>query len=159
MTRPNIESSDTGGRTVTLSAEEWQDAVRLLQRLTGRGEPRPNERLIDRQTLEKRARQAFSDRRRRIAIFGIGMFGEPAWDMLLILYIQRHGQRQTVGGLAEASGVAKSTALRWLRALEARGHIMRSKHPTDSRTDFVQLTEKAELALDTYFSEALTRVR
>jgi DNA-binding MarR family transcriptional regulator len=159
MSRSGIDPEELEARTVTLSAEEWADAVHLLQRLTRAGEASQAGRTPDRQALAKRARQAFLDRRRRVAIFGSAMFGESGWDMLLILYVERDAERQTIGRLAELSGVAKSTALRWLRSLEADDLVRRTDHPTDRRTDFVELTKKGESALDSYFSETLTPVR
>jgi DNA-binding MarR family transcriptional regulator len=152
-------NQDDWTRTVTFSAHELRHAVHLLQVITGVDEHSLRGKTSNPHILANRARQAFLERRRRIAIFGAGMFGESAWDMLLILYVEKDAQRQSIRGLAELAGIAKSTALRWLKALEARGFVQRTKHPTDLRTDFVELTEKGERALDSYFSETLTTMR
>ena len=80
------------------------------------------------------------------------MFGEPAWDMLLLLYAQDSGQRQTVNRLIELSEGSKTTALRWIDYLETQRLIERSSHPTDRRMAFVELTEKGRGAIEVYLS-------
>ncbi len=83
------------------------------------------------------------------------MFGETAWDVLLLLYIERGGQRLTVGRLTDRVGAALTTVLRWLQFLETRGFIRREPHPNDARAIFVELTPKAIQSLDLYFSAIL----
>jgi DNA-binding MarR family transcriptional regulator len=142
--------------TLTLRADEWKEVARLLERIRSSGDGRPES---NRGMLLARARQAFADRRRRIGFFGDTMFGEPAWDMLLILYMDSHAQRHTIASLTRATGAAPSTVLRWLGPLESLDLIVRIENPLDARTVIVALTEKAEKALDTYFSETLTPLR
>lgn len=111
---------------------------------------------IPRATLIARAREELHNRRRRAAGFGQSMFGEAAWDMLLVLYIlDMSGQRQTVGSLLQFAGTPLSTAKRWLDYLEAHGLVRREAHPTDGRTAFVSLTSKAREKLDLYYSETV----
>lgn len=83
------------------------------------------------------------------------MFGEPGWDILLILYTEEDESRQTISRLATAAGSTMSTGLRWLEHLESQEWIRRRPHPTDGRVDFVDLTDKGRNALDSYFSEIL----
>lgn len=84
------------------------------------------------------------------------MFGEPAWDMLLALYIlDVSGQRQTTGALMQFSGAPITTARRWLDYLVGNGLVLRSHHPTDQRVMFVGLTDKGRNALDLYYSETV----
>ena len=85
------------------------------------------------------------------------MFGEAAWDMLLALYIlDMSGQRQTVGSLLHFSGTPMSTAKRWLDFLSAHDLVRREAHPTDRRTAFIGLSDRARQKLDLYFSETIT---
>ena len=114
---------------------------------------------MDRRALTARARAELHNRRRRVALFGQSIFGEPAWDMLLVLYVLNDfGQRQTVGSLFQFSGYSWSTAKRWLDYLAAHGLIRRDDHPTDRRTAFVSLTTKARDWLDLYYSETIETV-
>lgn len=151
-----------GGRTVKLSQEDLQSARRLLELLAELERKTTSETLTEfgerpsRQALAERAREEFHNRRRRSAVFGPSMFGEAAWDMLLALYVfDESGRRQTVGSLMRLAGTPMTTAKRWLDFLTARDFVRRDPHPTDRRTGFVSLTDKARQKLDMYYSEAL----
>lgn len=135
-------------RRVTLSARDIRDAVRLFGRLAEYQEGEEGGRAL----LVSRARRHLAERRKRIGIFGVSMFGEPAWDILLVLYTEGGRQRQTVGTLANLAGHAPTTAIRWLDYLETQGFARREAHPVDRRSWFIELTDKAYRALDTYFS-------
>ena len=92
-------------------------------------------------------------RQGRRAIFASAIFGEPAWDMLLALYLAEFDQvRVTVTGLAERSGAALTTAIRWLDYLEQTHLVQRREHPTDRRVIFVELSAEGRAKLQTYFS-------
>jgi DNA-binding MarR family transcriptional regulator len=154
-------SNDPG--VVRLTDRDIDDARRLLALLAGElREPllvdeasKDRQRSLSRQTLIQRARQTYTDRRTRAKHFGEAMFGEAAWDMLLVLYMTDIGARQTVSSLARLSGSSKSTALRWMEYLEERQLIKREPHPTDKRSAFVALTEKGREKLEAYLSETV----
>lgn len=105
--------------------------------------------------LRARANEILCNRKRRCEIFGKGMFGEPAWEMLLILYTSDCGPRQTIGRLAEFAGASKTTSLRWIDYLEAQHLILRTSHPTDKRVAFVELTDKGRDAIELYLSDTV----
>jgi DNA-binding MarR family transcriptional regulator len=84
------------------------------------------------------------------------MFGEPAWDMLLILYLEHVRSRITVSQLTRESGAAQTTALRWIEYLESQQLIRRYAHPTDRRIAYLDLTDKAIQSLETFLSETLS---
>ena len=147
---------DDSQRAVTLSSRDIRDAVRVLSRLAEYAE---TEGGGGRELLIARARRLMAERRKRIGIFGISMFGEPAWDMLLVLYTEHGAQRLTVGKLVDAAGHAPTTAIRWLDYLETQGFIRREAHPVDRRSNFVELADKGFNALDAYFSETRSTSR
>lgn len=107
----------------------------------------------DGESLVRRARDVLAMRRKRIAIFGPQMFAEPAWEMLLLLYVSDHGQRHTQTSLCELSGASRSTGMRWIDYLVGRDLIFRKEHPTDRRRNFVGLTSKGRELLESYLSE------
>lgn len=109
-------------------------------------------------TLMRRARDTLANRRRRQDIFGKAMFGEPAWEMLLLLYITEPGPRQSISRLADESGASRTTALRWIDYLEGQGLICREAHPNDRRVAFVQLTDKGRRSIELYLSETTPTV-
>jgi DNA-binding MarR family transcriptional regulator len=144
-------------RLVSLDERDVEDLHRLLGKIRDRS---PVSETQDAEVpdseelkLEQRARRLLENRRKRVAIFGAQMFAEPAWDMLLLLYLSGRGRRQTQSSLCELSGASRSTAMRWIEFLAGRGLVRREDHPTDKRQNFVSLTEKGRHLLDLYLSE------
>lgn len=104
--------------------------------------------------LARRAAAVLKVRQLRNRMLGRALFGEPAWDMLLALYVANgDGSKTTVSGLASGSDYPHTTALRWLQTLEAERLVERRRHPTDKRIHFVELTAAALDALDRLFAE------
>lgn len=84
----------------------------------------------------------YKSRRDRNRFFGNDLFSEPAWDILLDLYMQHEkGKSVSVTSACLASGVPSTTALRWLRVLEEQELILRTAHPMDHRSYVVKITE------------------
>lgn len=95
-------------------------------------------------------------RRRRKDEFDPGMFGEPAWDMLLDLYVREtSGASATMKQLEAGSGVTSSTAVRWFQYLESDGLVTRHGPPPAGGTVFVELTDRGRQALDRYLTAIL----
>lgn len=151
-------------RSVTLSQKDIRAARRLLKLLLHEDSQSSAEQQLEetvrpasdtsRTALVARAREEFGNRRRRSVTFQPSMFGEPAWDMLLALYIlDVSGQRQTTGTLMHFSGAPITTARRWLDYLVENDLARKDHHPTDQRVLFVSLTAKGRDALDLYYSE------
>jgi DNA-binding MarR family transcriptional regulator len=81
------------------------------------------------------------------------MFGEPAWDMLLALYVsEQSGPRHTIVKLVAQAAAPATTALRWLEYLDKERLVVRHSNPIDRRATFIELSDKARLALDAYYS-------
>jgi DNA-binding MarR family transcriptional regulator len=94
------------------------------------------------------AEAEYNGRLKRHTLINSVLLREPAWDMLLNLYIhERHGKCVTVARACKASGVSKPTALRWLSMLELEGLVKRVASPDDGRIRHVLLTDKARVAL------------
>jgi DNA-binding MarR family transcriptional regulator len=100
--------------------------------------------------LLRRAKNILQERQRRMSRFGRAMFGEPAWEILLLLYVSE--LRYTTSRLVEASGATRSTAMRWIDYLEKRRFLVRTEHPTDRRSAFVALTHEGKEELAAYLS-------
>ena len=142
------------GLAIEFSAKDRDDATRLLTLIAGSSAGQSGECAHDPVII---AQAILADRKRRLAIFNGGMFGEPAWDILLTLFVVDHdGPRLTIGRLIQLTGGAPTTALRWLEYLEDQGLIARYKHPTDARASIAQLTDKARQALVAYLSGTVT---
>ena len=99
------------------------------------------------------AREAYAVRRRRSIIFeNDELFGEPAWDILLDLYIAHTESKPvSVSSACIGSAAPPTTGLRWLGVLAEQDLIVREHDPEDQRRVLVRLTEKALAAMDDYF--------
>jgi DNA-binding MarR family transcriptional regulator len=110
------------------------------------GEPVPS--LADRLTL---ARFMLAVRRARTRFFPEGFFGEPAWDILLDLYVAHCEARAvTVSSAAIGAGVPQTTGLRWVTMLTDTGRVCRKPSKSDGRMVFVSLTESARETIEAY---------
>lgn len=142
-------------RTVRVSDRDVAEAKRLLSLLADvepGSEPASASSESRSGELLDRARAILAARRRRETLFGSIIFGEPAWDMLLILYLDASESRRTLGRLGQLAGISKSTVLRWIDYLDRQELVRREPHPTDKRATFVELTEKGRKAIDMYLS-------
>lgn len=84
-------------------------------------------------------------RRERSQIFGdhADLFGEPAWDILLTLYIAFGEGKQLMRTEASMFGVIpQTTGLRILSQLEERGLVRSEKGSTDKRVWLESLTDR-----------------
>ena len=105
----------------------------------------------DRQALHDEARRILALRQRRAGHFGAAIFGEPAWEMLLLLYVST-GNGLGVDHLAMLSGVSEGIARRWLSQL-ANEKLVQVGGPSSSAT--VHLTPRGRAGLDAVLTDAL----
>lgn len=92
--------------------------------------------------LSKLATEIKKGRELRAQIFDPELFGEPAWDMLLALFISHAEQyRLKVSDLIFESSVPSTTALRWMKTLLDQGLCRKVPNPRDSRSSFIELSD------------------
>lgn len=104
------------------------------------------------------ARRLYRDRQRRTDHFDAELFGEPAWDMLLDLYIAACERRQvSTTSACIGANVPVATGLRWLQVLETRGLVCRTADPADARRVWIALTAKARRDLSAYLESMARR--
>ena len=100
----------------------------------------PSEGLSD-EKLAILATSIYRARRRRLAYFEESLFGEPAWDMLLDLFVNKAlGRRINTTSLCLAADVPQATGLRYIGLLESKGLVRRRPAPDDGRLTLVDLT-------------------
>lgn len=86
------------------------------------------------------ARKLIVARHARGEMLGADLFGEPAWDMLLHLFVAyESGDHLKASALAAAAPVSPSSAERWLRVLEHAGHIVRIGDAADRDAAYIYL--------------------
>lgn len=102
----------------------------------------------------KAARLIYSFRRKRNLRFGLaGLFDDPAWDMLLILFIdEANGRTVPITSACIASGVPSTTALRWIGRLHHHKLVCFMDDKLDKRRRFVKLTGNARVLMNDLLS-------
>lgn len=104
--------------------------------------------------LSRLAVEEYAERRRRTQFFDAELFGEPAWDMLLDLFIADvAGRRLSVTAVCYGSASSASTALRWIKSLESQGLVERRGDKADKRRSWVMLTQAGDRAMRRYLIE------
>lgn len=100
------------------------------------------------------ARTTYRERRYRADIFkDPTLFGEPAWDILLDLFIAaKERKRLPVTSACIGAAVPATTALRWLTVLEEKGLIVRENDTADARRVFVRLSADGYEKMVAYFA-------
>ena len=97
--------------------------------------------------LASAAAELYRMRRARDRILGGGLGGEPAWDMLLALYVEEPS-KLPVSSVCYASAVPQTTAMRWISVLEEQGLVQRMGHQRDSNLILVSLTDKGRTMME-----------
>lgn len=102
----------------------------------------------------------YQSRRKRSAHLAGSLFAEPAWDMLLDLFVSSvQGRRLSVTSLCIASDVPPTTALRWLADLEEHQLAERRPVPHDRRVSEVLLTDRGRRLMRACLSDCLPVTR
>lgn len=109
--------------------------------MTGNVAHRPDEAPVEPSAGAVRcARRLLAGRRLRNRTFGEDLFGEPAWEMLLILFIAHDERRHvTVSDLCAEVPVPTTTAHRWMLTLLGKKLLIRVDDPGDGRRSHVYL--------------------
>jgi DNA-binding MarR family transcriptional regulator len=93
-------------------------------------------------------------RRRRDRFFPATLFGEPAWDILLDLYIQgERGTPVSISSACLAGGTAPTTGLRWLSNLDELGLTERKPNASDGRMSWIRLTARGREQMQAYLAD------
>ena len=89
------------------------------------------------------AQGIYRARRKRARHFPAELFADPAWDMLLDLFVSSvAGTSVSTTSLCIAADVPHSTCLRWIALLKDHGLVSRHRVPEDKRLFLITLTAK-----------------
>jgi DNA-binding MarR family transcriptional regulator len=80
------------------------------------------------------------------------MFGEPAFDLLLCLYVQSGQKGISLTSLATPTGIPYSSAIRWIRYLADKGFVECAESRSDRRATSIQLTRSGRSVMDEFLS-------
>lgn len=105
--------------------------------------------------LESVARQIQRQALLREAFFDTDLFADAAWNMLVELFVATaEGKAVTVSSLCSAARVPSTTALRWIRTLEEKKLIRRTRDPQDQRRLNMRLTVGGFAYMKNYLTAA-----
>ena len=99
------------------------------------------------------AEKIYRNRRMRDSLFttnfGVNLFSDPAWDILLDIYINMNKNIGiSVSNACLSSSAPNTTALRYITDMVNRGVIERTAHPNDRRVFLIHLSKKAVKIMD-----------
>lgn len=117
------------------------DSLASIQAENSPGELRLGHPQVDSRKLAAAAKHLYQLRRIRERKLSNDIFGEPAWDMLLDLFIaDQEGRRLQVTSVCIGAAVPCTTALRWLGVLQYHHLIEREDDPGDARRTYITLS-------------------
>lgn len=98
------------------------------------------------------ARRFYAERRRRDRRLPPELLGEPAWDLLLALFIARHDDREIdLTQAGAAAGISAAALRRLLARMESVDLILRRR--SQGQRTFVGLTESGFLRMSALLAE------
>ena len=111
-------------------------------------------RLVATTITMDRARLAYEISARRRFALGQGLFADPAWNILLDLFLSDEGGRDlSVTAVCIGSRSSAATALRYITLLVERKLIDRIADEHDGRRTYVRLTAKGWNAMVSLFDD------
>lgn len=104
--------------------------------------------------LAAHAESLYQERRRRSRYFPEHLFAEPAWDILLDLFVNGVRSRAiSITSACIAGGIPATTGLRWLGVLEREGLLVREVSADDARVTWVRLSDYGMNTMRSYIGE------
>lgn len=107
--------------------------------------------------LLEHAKTIYRARMARSRFLSSSFFGEPAWDILLVLYIEAGERPMNATSAALVAQTSETTALRWADALQGEGLIESHPHLSDKRLRLLRLSPRGRAIIDQYLREMLHR--
>ena len=143
------------GRDERLTQADWEELASALRRAAESVQVKAPAASISTTSLGERARILYVQRRARDRLFGDGrsIFGEPAWDILLDLFIiGEAGGSISVSAVCIGAAVAPTTALRVIDKLCDMRLIDRTPDPLDRRRVYVSLSDEGRDIMAEYLT-------
>jgi len=90
-------------------------------------------------------------RGRRKAFQDSDIFFDPAWDILLELFVANAREAKlSVSAVGLGSGLAQATVIRWISLLASHGLVKRVDDAMDRRRSWIYLTNKSNKIMSNY---------
>ncbi|NIJ09409.1 DNA-binding MarR family transcriptional regulator [Sphingomonas vulcanisoli] len=131
--------------------------IEIVERLVSEAQENGQARETERLTL---AKHVISGRRRREKFLPGIRFGEASWDMILDLYVATIESRKVdASGLCLASGVAPTTAVRYVEMLVEDGYVGREPDELDGRRSFVTMKPALRAAIENWLDAEIAALK
>jgi DNA-binding MarR family transcriptional regulator len=92
--------------------------------------------------------QIIRARQSRTILFRGILFADPAWDMMLELYLAAlEARRLAISELGIKANVPLTTSLRWIETLEEGGWVRRVPDEYDRRRFFIELSDRGAMTM------------
>ena len=138
------EFGDRAERAVMADTHTTSDSPMAMPIDRSRGASAPGTRRMHTERL-------IAERRARRAYFAPDLFHEPAWDMLLSLYLANgEGRILNVKALVASSDAPVTTSQRWIDHLHKLRLIDRVGDPDDRRRVEISLSDTGLTAIERY---------
>ncbi len=112
---------------------------------------------VDRAVTVAFAHRILGLRHLRDKMLGEDLFSDPAWDLLLHLYVRNAaGLRVAISSLCRSARVRPTTGLRWINLLADAGLLVKADDPADARRVFVGFAEGADETMHALLARAMT---
>lgn len=142
------------GRANEGSSLQGENGVKLEESAATQNVIRMTDYAAHGQNLSAVARKLLKEADDRAQFFDASLFADPAWYILLDLYVHASDRRAvSVSSLCIAARVPVTTALRWVNNLTQRKIIERSPDPTDRRKAYIRLSAKAHEQMTAYLNK------
>ena len=107
--------------------------------------------------LTEFARQLLAGRKQRDRYFDPMLFSNPAWDILLNLYVaDAEGRPVSVLESCAASIVPQGVALRWLGYLKQEEMVIEMPDPARPRHTLIRLADQTRLTVSSYLGSLVS---
>jgi len=104
------------------------------------------------------AMSIYRARRRRSKFLDPSLFAEPAWDMLLDLFVaSASGRVVSVTRLCRAADVPDATGLRWIEMLESKGLVRRRSVSEEGHLRLVEISDHGFEAMSKYIRDGAAK--
>jgi DNA-binding MarR family transcriptional regulator len=137
-----LEGDDAGTSTDNLGSQATRDIQMTFQSKFGTFHDELGEKRLARQVLDERTM--------RIAHFPGGIFGETAWDILLVLFSKENHLNMIAADIAAELNTALTSTVRWIHYLEQQSFIQIRLDPLDARREIVELTPEGMRTVSAY---------
>ena len=118
-----------------------EEALSFAEAIYNSGQAAPAAK-SDRTSARDRAEEVLQLNRQRMAIVGAELFGDPAWNIMLDLFVREaDGKETTVTSACIGADAPSTTALRHLAHLVERQLVHRITCSVDHRKVYVRLTD------------------